>query len=112
MDRAEVFGAGVGCGAGLHPPFGPFTDFVLRWAGASPAPYSRNKAKMPRARLHCYFTWLCPVLRRLAPAFVSTMQELGRAMLTAARVGSPKPVLEVRDMVALVHAPTPAATDA
>ena len=110
MGRAEVLWQRVGCGAGPCPPFGPFTDFVLRRAGASPAPYSRNKAKMPRARLHRYFTWLCPVLRRLAPAYVSTVQELGRAMLAAARVGYPKPILEVRDIVALAHASTPAAT--
>ena len=65
---------------------------------------------MPRARLHRYFTWLCPVLRRLAPAYVSSLREMGRAMLAAARVGYPRPMLEVRDMVALGHAPTPAAT--
>ena len=65
---------------------------------------------MPRARLHRYFTWLCPVLRRLAPAYVSTLREMGRAMLATLRVGYPKPVLEMRDMVALAHAPTPSAT--
>ncbi|MBJ6109727.1 NAD-dependent epimerase/dehydratase family protein [Hymenobacter sp. BT523] len=47
--------------------------------------------------------WLYPVARRLAPKFVSTMQEVGRAMINAADYGYTKPVLEVRDIVALAH---------
>ena len=48
--------------------------------------------------------WLYPVARRLAPNFVSTMQEVGRAMINAADFGYSKPVLEVRDIVALARA--------
>lgn len=48
--------------------------------------------------------WLYPVARRLAPAYVSTVQEVGRAMIHAALAGYSKPVLEVRDIVALAHA--------
>lgn len=48
-----------------------------------------------------YIAWLYPLARRLAPAYVSTMQEVGRAMINAARAGAPKPVLEVPDIVAL-----------
>lgn len=47
--------------------------------------------------------WLYPLGRRLAPNFVSTMQEVGRAMINAADFGYPKPVLEVRDIVALAR---------
>ena len=47
--------------------------------------------------------WLYPVARRWAPNFVSTMQEVGRAMINAADFGYSKPVLEVRDIVALAH---------
>lgn len=47
--------------------------------------------------------WLYPVARKLAPQFVSTMQEVGRAMINAADFGYSKPVLEVRDIVALAH---------
>lgn len=47
--------------------------------------------------------WLYPVARKLAPRFVSTMQEVGRAMIHAADFGYSKPVLEVRDIVALAH---------
>ena len=57
---------------------------ILRWYGA--------------------IAWLYPVARKLAPDFVSTMQEVGRAMINAADFGSSKPVLEVRDIVALARA--------
>ncbi len=50
--------------------------------------------------------WLYPVARRLAPQYVSTMQEVGRAMINAADFGCFKPVLEVRDIVALAHSRT------
>ena len=48
--------------------------------------------------------WLYPIARKLTPNYVSTMQEVGRAMIKAALAGYPKPVLEVRDIVALAHA--------
>ncbi|GAB3571887.1 Rossmann-fold NAD(P)-binding domain-containing protein [Hymenobacter daeguensis] len=48
--------------------------------------------------------WLYPVARKLTPNYVSTMQEVGRAMIKATLAGYPKPVLEVRDIVALAHA--------
>ncbi|WP_216726465.1 NAD-dependent epimerase/dehydratase family protein [Hymenobacter siberiensis] len=48
--------------------------------------------------------WLYPMARKLAPNFVSTMQEVGRAMINAADFGYSKPVLEVRDIVALAQA--------
>ena len=47
--------------------------------------------------------WLYPVARRLAPQYVGTMQEVGRAMINAADFGYSKPVLEVRDIVALAY---------
>lgn len=51
-----------------------------------------------------YFGWLFPVLRTLTPKYVSTLAELGQAMLHAAQHGAPKPVLEVPDIVALAKA--------
>jgi uncharacterized protein YbjT (DUF2867 family) len=53
--------------------------------------------------------WLYPVARKLAPQYVSTMQEVGRAMINAVAFGSSKPVLEVRDIVALARARSVAA---
>ncbi len=51
-----------------------------------------------------YFNWLYPVLRRLLPRYVSTLQELGLAMITVVQQGYTKPVLEVPDIVALAKA--------
>ncbi|MCB2410515.1 epimerase [Hymenobacter lucidus] len=48
-----------------------------------------------------YFGWLYPVLRRLTPKFVSTLTELGQAMLQVTQRGTAKKVLEVPDIVAL-----------
>ena len=53
--------------------------------------------------LYRYLRWLYPVARRLAPGVVSTMREVGQAMIAAALRDYPRPVLEVRDLVALAH---------
>lgn len=45
-----------------------------------------------------YVAWLYPVLRLLYPSGVSTLKELGVAMIRAAAEGYNKPVLEVRDI--------------
>ncbi len=43
---------------------------------------------------------LVPLVRKLAPKYVTTTAEVGRAMLVVARKGWPKPVLENADIVA------------
>ena len=43
-----------------------------------------------------------PVLRRVFPDSILTTEEIGRAMLSVARHGAPKPVLEARDIRATV----------
>lgn len=48
-----------------------------------------------------YLSWLYPVVRKFFPQFVSTLKELGLAMINAARFGYEKQVLEVKDIVAL-----------
>ena len=48
--------------------------------------------------------WLYPLARKLAPKYVSTLAEVGRAMIKAASFGFSKPVLEVVDIVALARA--------
>lgn len=45
-----------------------------------------------------------PLLRRLFPKQVLTTEEIGLAMLIAARTGAPKPILEARDIRALLCA--------
>ncbi|GGG53757.1 epimerase [Hymenobacter glacieicola] len=48
-----------------------------------------------------YFGWLYPVLRVATPKYVSTLAELGQAMIRVAQRGYLKKVLEVPDIVAL-----------
>jgi len=50
-----------------------------------------------------YFTWLYPFFRKVFPNLVSTLAELGQAMINATLYGSEKPILEVKDIVALAH---------
>lgn len=50
------------------------------------------------------FTWMYPALRALFPSFVSTLQELGLAMINSVNKGYDKSVLEVKDIVKLAHA--------
>jgi len=45
--------------------------------------------------------WLYPLARLIAPGWVSTMQQVGRAMIRATIHGAPKTVLEVADINAL-----------
>ena len=48
--------------------------------------------------------WLYPVLRRLYPRGVCTLQEVGQAMINVAIDGSDKRILEVPDIVAAARA--------
>jgi uncharacterized protein YbjT (DUF2867 family) len=47
---------------------------------------------------------LLPLLRRVMPGYISTTEEIGRAMLIVARKGAPKPILESRDIVKIAQA--------
>lgn len=51
--------------------------------------------------LYRYLGWLAPVVRLLGPNYISTLRELGLAMINAATQGYEKPVLEVPDILAL-----------
>lgn len=48
-----------------------------------------------------YVSWLYPVLRALFPKYVSTLRELGIAMINAAGKGYDKSILEVKDIILL-----------
>ncbi len=50
---------------------------------------------------YAVFRPLLPLLRAIAPGAVISTEELGRAMIGAARQGAPKQVLETRDLRAL-----------
>ena len=64
-----------------------------------PTPGLRNTKSYYR-----YLGWLFPILRSVLPRYVSTLAELGRAMIRVAESGYPKPVLEVPDIVKLGQA--------
>ena len=51
--------------------------------------------------------WIFPVGRRFWPGAFCTLKEVAQAMINAADFGSPKKVLEVRDIVALAAARRP-----
>jgi hypothetical protein len=46
-----------------------------------------------------YFSWMYPALRALFPASVSTLKEVGLAMINVTLRGYPKHILEVNDIV-------------
>ena len=48
-----------------------------------------------------YLGWLLPVIKLFAPNFVSSLKELGIAMINAVTKGYEKQILEVKDIVAL-----------
>jgi uncharacterized protein YbjT (DUF2867 family) len=52
---------------------------------------------------YTYLAWLYPIGRALYPAGFCTLQEVGLAMINAARQGCPKQILEVKDIVALAR---------
>lgn len=56
---------------------------------------------------HAFYVATKPILsllHRLFPGVVVTTEEIGRAMLVAAKRGAPKPILESRDISALARA--------
>lgn len=48
-----------------------------------------------------YMSWMYPFARTVFPNFVSTLKELGQAMIQVTKNGYPKKVLEVKDIVKL-----------
>jgi hypothetical protein len=52
-------------------------------------------------RFYKYFGWLLPVIRFVAPKYITTLKELGVAMINAASKGYEKQILEVKDILIL-----------
>ena len=50
-----------------------------------------------------YFGWLAPIIRTLAPKQISTLKELGLAMINAASKGYEKQTIEVSDIKLLAN---------
>jgi hypothetical protein len=62
-----------------------------------------SKTKLYRA-IYAVMGPLYPVLNALIPGYVTTTEQVGRAMLAVARHGAPKAILENRDINALAAA--------
>jgi len=79
--------------------------YMFRPGGIQPMHGERPKAALVRLALAA-MSPIIPFLTRVAPKYVTTTERMGRAMLTVAKTGAPKRVLENADINAL-SAPHP-----
>jgi hypothetical protein len=73
-------------------------EYNFRPGYMHPTPGLKNTLGMYK-----YISWLYPILRKLTPNSVSTLAELGKAMIKAAIIGYPIQTLEVKDILKLAH---------
>lgn len=52
-------------------------------------------------KIYKYASWLFPVIKFISPNYISTLQQLGRAMINASLNGYAKNILEVKDINSL-----------
>jgi uncharacterized protein YbjT (DUF2867 family) len=74
--------------------------YMFRPAGIQPLHGVRSKTAWVQA-IYVLATPLLSYLTRVAPKYMTTSEQLGRAMIKVARDGFPKPVLESEDINAL-----------
>ena len=74
--------------------------YMFRPAGIQPLHGVRSKTPWVQA-IYVVATPLLSYLTRVAPKYMTTSEQLGRAMIKVARDGYPKPVLESEDINAL-----------
>jgi uncharacterized protein YbjT (DUF2867 family) len=80
----------------------PFkASYVFRPAAIQPFHGIKSRTALYRV-LYSITGPLIPLLRSIFPGFVTTTEELGRAMILVARNGAPKRILESRDIVEIV----------
>jgi uncharacterized protein YbjT (DUF2867 family) len=79
--------------------------YMFRPAFIRPAHGERSRTASYRV-MYAASGWLFPVLRRLFPGYVTTTEEVARAMLRVARDGAPQQVLENADIVRYGSSPT------
>lgn len=85
----------------------PIKTFVVRPLAVQPLGGIRSRTPAYQV-LYTVLAPLAPLLRRLFPAYVTTTQEIGRAMIALARHGSSKRILENRDFAAAAAGWAPA----
>ena len=78
----------------------PFKAVMFRPAGIVPLHGITSKTRLYRIG-YALTRPLWSVLLRAFPQYVTTTEQVGRAMLQVARQGAPKPILETRDINAL-----------
>lgn len=74
--------------------------YMFRPAFIRPAHGERSKTASYRA-MYAATGWLLPLVRRVLPQYVTTTEEVARAMLRVAREGAPSRVLENADIARL-----------
>jgi uncharacterized protein YbjT (DUF2867 family) len=75
----------------------PFRAVMFRPGFIAPAPGIRSKTRLYRL-MYVFARPLTPLLRAAFPRHVTTSEQLGRAMLHAAKQGAPKRVFEMADI--------------
>jgi hypothetical protein len=55
-------------------------------------------------KLYTYIGWMIPIVRMISPGFISTLRDIGVAMVHSVTKGYPKSVVEVPDIKALAKA--------
>jgi uncharacterized protein YbjT (DUF2867 family) len=81
----------------------PLNAYIFRPGFIRPRPGVHSKTLLYRA-LYAVAAPLYPLLKRIAPAGVTTSENMGRAMINAAARGYPKRILENPDINALAEA--------
>lgn len=66
-----------------------------------PAVIQPTKGLKNTLRYYKYFGWLLPVIRLLAPNYITTLKQLGIAMINATTKGYEKQIMEVKDILEL-----------
>lgn len=79
----------------LHMPFR--SAHMFRPGAIQPMDGIRSKTKAYRVT-YIFFGPLMPLLRRAFPLSITTTREIGQAMLSVARNGWPRPLLEPKDI--------------
>jgi hypothetical protein len=77
--------------------------YCFRPGYMQPTPGLKNTLKM-----YAWLSWAYPALRFLFPRFVSTLSELGQAMIRSVQQDYPGKIIEVKDIIAIAHHKTPA----
>ena len=79
--------------------------YMIRPAYIQPRHGVKSKSKWKRWS-YSAFGWMYPLWKLVMPKYVTTSDELGRAMIQVAKHGAPKTILETRDLRALAPALT------